>query len=199
MWFAYMIKLIKDSVQMPDHDIYSVEMIYSLRKVKQKYVRAAPVFWKQELDQWYDFQKEYWADVTQEYKSGELHDIIERRPKNLSDMFFRIKYNYRGLTYKYVSNVLPAFWPIHPKAIVFNMPIKEAFLVDRDGGAQLDVTRKIKKCAGPRHNFHGETPRVKDIFSLDLSEYSTLKVTSLSNQTRVFDVHTDAITHPLFL
>lgn len=198
MWFAYIFKLLMDSVKMSDHDIYSVEMIYSVDTVKRKHVRDAPVFWKRELDQWYDYQKEYWADVTREYKSGELRDITEHRPKNLTDIFFRIKYNYRESTYKYVSTELPDIWPIRTKLFVFNMPIKEAVLIDNDGGL-LNVTRKIKKCAGPKHDFHGESVRVKDIFTLDISEYSTLRVTNLANQTRVFDVHTDTLTHPLFL
>jgi hypothetical protein len=82
--------------------------------------------------------------------------------------------------------------------LTFNMPIKDAWLVD-DQGERTNVTRKIKKCAGPKHDFHGESVRIKDIFDIDLVGYPTLEVTNVFNQKREFAVHLDSLKHPLFL
>lgn len=196
MWIAYVLKVIKDSLRPANYDVYSVEMIYSIDKPKVR--RLKSVFWRREMGGWYEHQKEYWVDVTGEYKAGALVDIVSHRPSNVTDLVFHIKYEYNNALYKYVSDTLPDVWPPTDKMITFNMPIKDAWLVD-ESGERHNVTRKIRKCAGPKRDFHGKCVRIRDVFDYDMDLYPTLEITSVFNQTCTLSTRTDVLKHPLFL
>ena len=139
----------------------------------------------------YEFNKE-WDD---EIQSWDMQDDIETYyidnvsdsllcniPRCVSISVLRIKYWYDNKIYK-VATYDPEFYFKSNDIISFTLPIKEAWLLDYDDTPVIDVSKKIKRYAGPKNNFHNEVVKVKHIFDYTdeyiLENYPKIKVVDI--------------------
>ena len=68
-------------------------------------------------------------------------------------------------------------------SISFTLPIKEVWLLDYQDNPVIDVSKKIKRYAGPKNNFNNEDVKVKHIFDYTdeyiLENYPKIKVVNI--------------------
>ena len=103
-------------------------------------------------------------------------------PNGSTDILTRINYYYGNAPYTYITRKLDPEWPPRKREMCFNLPIREAHLVDDNDNPFADVTNAVKKVAGPYGDFFGEDVRVNDIFPNGVS----VKVTNIMNQHTVY-------------
>lgn len=133
-------------------------------------------FWAGEEKYWEE-ECEFYIDVTRSaFRETEI-------PQNISKTVCRVHYWYNDQMYKHCTYDLDFQWPPAPTAGVhFSIPITSAVLVDEDDKPVRDVTKKIKRYAGPRGDFHGESVRIADLLYYDLDtlkrEYPKLQITN---------------------
>ena len=46
--------------------------------------------------------------------------------------------------------------------MMFTIPLSSVWIVDHDDKPQVNITEKVKRYAGPRNDFHGESVPLKD-------------------------------------
>ena len=179
---------------------------YELLNVRLNYTTTASGttqrvgFWKSEPV--YPDQTEYSTDITCEFKK--LHRILRRVPRDITEYAVVIKYSYNRKIFKKifynpaVSDTILMWPPRQSSGMVFNLPILKACLVNDgdDGDDGDDVSKRIKWYAGPLHDFHGTTVRVRDtVYS---EKYKNLKIENVAGKTRVFNIEHGLLIHPLF-
>ena len=195
MWCAYMIKMVKDYFAPRNNDIYRASIVYDVYKPKGDKFLASDAFWRDEQDSWGDNEySEHWVDVYREFKDGTIAKLLKKAPHCVGNIVIALNYTHNGKRYKYMSYHYPESWPI-PNSVGFKIPIKEALLVG--DSKTLNVTSKIKKCAGPDFNFHNQEINIRDLFFISLDDYKYLEITNLLNKKVKFEVD-DKITLPLF-
>jgi len=92
-----------------------------------------------------------------DYRFAKVPDCVVRT-------IARVKYNFKGKTYKYLTTRTAHEWPPHtPDGVAFHVPLAEVTLCDANGKPQRDITEKIKRYAGPRGDFHGEVVNIRDL------------------------------------
>ena len=173
---------------------------YQKKKTQQACRESRRIkFWKEE--DVYNDQTTYTADVTDEFTSpGRLRRILRRVPDDVTDHNIIVKYNYNGKIYKtiFYNPRDTVEWP--PKntyvGMVFNLPILKAYLIGADDDSYLDVTKKIQRFAGPKHDFHGIPVQIRDMVYSE--KYKKLKIVNILNKVRVLDINTGLLIHPLF-
>lgn len=133
-------------------------------------------FWADEEKYWAD-EHEFYIDIT--------HSVFRETeiPQNVTKTIVRVHYWYDGARYKHCTYDLDFQWPpAPPKGVHFSIPILSAVLVDEDDKPKRDVTQKIKRYAGPRGNFHGESVRIADLLYYDdetlQREYPKIQITN---------------------
>ena len=165
---------------------FFVRSNYIIRKVKLDYVTSGEasdidsVFWKNEARFWdSDEIADNTTDITRMYRNKFK---IDEPPSCVSDCLYRITYLYNNQVYKYMSGNHDHVWP--PKKVPgFNPPIKEAWAETFDGSHD-DVTKQIKKFAGPNSDFHGETFSIHDMLG---ERYVRLRLINILGQTSVIE------------
>ena len=140
-------------------------------------------FWYNESKQWDEEPEENFAVVTWWYNCNVHKTFMEDAPDTIIDFVFRITYLYNNKVYKYITLDQDHVWPpVASRDISYNPPLKS--VTDENGE---DVTDIIKKFAGPRNNFHGETINLKDI------GFEKLTLTNILGQVSVV---TETISRP---
>jgi len=84
-------------------------------------------------------------------------------PQNVKNLTLRVKYWYGGKIYKAISQDIN-FTPGENEAegMNFSIPLSGAWIVDHDDKPQVNITEKVKRYAGPRNDFHGESVPLKE-------------------------------------
>jgi hypothetical protein len=135
-------------------------------------------FWADEEEYWLD-EEEFYIDVTRRpFRGTEI-------PQNVVRTICRVHYWHGGERYKHCSYDMDFAWPPareSQEGMKFTLPITSAVLVDEDDKPKRDVTRKIKRYAGPSGDFHGERILLKDLLYYDedtlAREYPKIQITN---------------------
>ena len=144
-----------------DYTLYKIRVIFDV--TPQSEPQELPTLWQTwEPD----------ADETETYKSylyhpathiDSLEDLISTAPDCIDNIVIETTFWFRGNKKKY-QNTKP-IWP-PPECVIrspsFTVPIKSAHLVTL--GETENVTRKIKKFAGPFGDFYGKKINPMDFF-----------------------------------
>ena len=134
----------------PDYTVISEELEYVI-DYRMKYQVEDP-FWEQEEKDWDGILDEFHV-----YATGRpfRHTIV---PQNVKNLVLRVKYWYGGKMYKAISHDIN-FKPGENESadMSFSIPLSSAWIVDHDDKPQVNITEKVKRYAGPRNDFHGQS------------------------------------------
>ena len=134
----------------PDYTVISEELEYVI-DYRMKYQVEDP-FWEQEEKDWDGVLDEFHL-----YATGRpfRHTIV---PQNVKNLVLRVKYWYGGKMYKAISHDIN-FKPGENESadMSFSIPLSSAWIVDHDDKPQVNITEKVKRYAGPRNDFHGQS------------------------------------------
>jgi hypothetical protein len=134
----------------PDYTVISEELEYVI-DYRMKYQVEDP-FWEQEEKDWDGILDEFHL-----YATGRpfRHTIV---PQNVKNLTLRVKYWYGGKIYKAISQDIN-FKPGENESadMSFSIPLSSAWIVDHDDKPQVNITEKVKRYAGPRNDFHGQS------------------------------------------
>jgi len=153
---VWMYGVYKYVVTMPDYYIENVNMIYTVDPMTSYDIKDK--LWKDESKYWYPDTDEVYCDLT--YKNYFNTTI----PENVKKTILRTKYWYNGKLYKLITENMKFCLPEDIKnGFSFSIPLGEAWLVDHDDKPVRDITKKVKRYAGPKNDFHGEKVRIRDM------------------------------------
>lgn len=170
----WLIGVYKKFTTIPDYRIINVTMEYTLDNKKTYEVDND--FWELESYHWDGETQHYFTDITKRrYKKYTV-------PENVSKTVIRVKYWYNNQVYKYITENIDHAWPPKNNGFSFTVPYIGAWLADAGDKPIRDILLKIKRYAGPKNDFHGETVAVKDLLYYDDEtlerEYPKIKVTN---------------------
>ncbi len=154
---------------------------YAIQRVMLEYdtdgkpCDISSVFWKNEERYWDTEFEENDVNITWMYKN---RMSILPYPSCVSNVAFRIAYKHNGELYKYITRDHNHCWP-PKKTPGFHPPIKEAMAFMFDD-TYMDVTKKMKRYAGPNSDFHGETLHFSDVVG---EQCISVKLTNILGQT----------------
>lgn len=120
-------------------------------------------FWEQESSSWEDgVLDEYYTDVT---NKNFRNTII---PENVKYTILRVKYYFNGRRYTAISTDIN-FKPGKDEdtSMHFSIPLSSAWIVDHDDKPMRDITEKVKRYAGPRNDFHGQSVPLRQFLFYD--------------------------------
>ena len=138
-----------------DYSIISEELEYMI-DYRMKY-KIEDDFWDEESKDWDGILNEFHTYVT---GKSFRHTIV---PQNVTSLILRVKYWYNGKVYKAISTDIN-FKPgsREDTRMHFSIPLSSAWIVDQDDKPQVDITEKVRRYAGPRNDFHGQSVALKD-------------------------------------
>ena len=118
-------------------------------------------FWSREERYWGKNCTNHYVDITHE-------DLTSSPiPENVKDCIVRVKYYYNDRVYKYLNEGVEYSWPPRDSSQGIFVPITRAVLMNEKCEPVRDVTEKIRRYAGPRSNFYGETVPIQMMFTFD--------------------------------
>jgi hypothetical protein len=172
---VWMYGVYKYMVTMPDYYIEHVNMIYTVDPMKSYDIKDK--LWKDESKYWDQHTDEMYSDLT--YKNYMTTTV----PENVKKTILRMKYWYNGTVYKLITENMKFCLPDDLKSgFSFSIPLGEAWLVDHDDKPVRDITKKVKRYAGPKNDFHGEKVRIRDMlyYTEDTlrKDYPTIRLTN---------------------
>ena len=146
----------KSLVTPRDYSIISEELEYMI-DYRMKY-QIEDDFWDEESKDWDGILNEFHTYVT---GKSFRHTIV---PQNVTSLILRVKYWYNGKVYKAISTDIN-FKPGNQEdtRMHFSIPLSSAWIVDQDDKPQVDITEKVRRYAGPRNDFHGQSVALKDL------------------------------------
>lgn len=180
-WWSVFLNFFKPS----NNEIEKVSLEYTL----SDHSVTAPsknIFWKNEMKYWTKHSNEYWSDITRYYNPESFKKLIKKMPLNIKNHILRIKYHYNDKVYTFVThNPTKYEWPPpNHRGLTFAMPIDKAYILDKLGNEIALVTKKVKKCAGPKFNFHNQKIQVKDMFDY---EHEKCKITYIDGTSKIYN------------
>jgi hypothetical protein len=145
----------KSLVTPRDYSIISEELEYTI-DYRMKY-QIEDDFWDEESKDWDGILNEFHTYVT---GKSFRHTVV---PQNVTSLILRVKYWYNGKVYKAISTDIN-FKPgsREDTRMHFSIPLSSAWIVDQDDKPQVDITEKVRRYAGPRNDFHGQSVALKD-------------------------------------
>jgi hypothetical protein len=145
----------KSLVTPRDYSIISEELEYTI-DYRMKY-QIEDDFWDEESKDWDGILNEFHTYVT---GKSFRHTVV---PQNVISLILRVKYWYNGKVYKAISTDIN-FKPgsREDTRMHFSIPLSSAWIVDQDDKPQVDITEKVRRYAGPRNDFHGQSVALKD-------------------------------------
>jgi len=170
-----------------NNEIEQVSLEYTLSNQADTFTIKTK-FWKQEMKYWSKHSNEYWTDITSYYKHDLFEKIIKHRPKNIENYILRIKYYFNGNKYTCITrNPTKYNWPPVEQGMKFVMPIHKVYILDKLGNKISEVTKKVKKCAGPKFNFHNQKIKVRDMFDYEHALCQIIYIDGTSNMYKFDD------------
>ncbi len=167
----------KNFLKITDYSVSKVFLEYTVDPVRRYEIDEDDTFWLREEEYWKDGEYDFYIDVTNcPFRGAEI-------PQNVTKTIFRVHYWYNDERYKYISYNPDFPWP--PKnnnSVTFTLPIVSAALVDEDDKPVRDVSRKIRRYAGPLGDFLGSDVALRDLLMYDEDvlkrEYPKLQITN---------------------
>ena len=146
--------LYKKLVTPNDYTIVSEEIEYNLNN-DMKYL-VEDEFWEKESKDWDGILDQYYVDVTgEDFRNTTI-------PQNVEKIILRIKYYFNGRIYTAISNNINFRPGEKEDGMNFHIPLSSVWIVDHDDKPQINITEKVKRYAGPRNDFHGQSVPLKD-------------------------------------
>lgn len=138
-----------------DYSIISEELEYKI-DYRLKY-QVEDQFWEEERKDWDGILDEFYVRAT---GRPFRHTVV---PQNVRNLILRVKYWYDGKVYKVITNDIN-YVPgkEEDSSMMFTIPLSSVWIVDHDDKPQVNITEKVKRYAGPRNDFHGESVPLKD-------------------------------------
>ena len=138
-----------------DYSIISEELEYKI-DYRLKY-QVEDQFWEEERKDWDGILDEFYVRAT---GRPFRHTVV---PQNVRNLTLRVKYWYGGKVYKVITNDIN-YVPGEEEgsSMIFTIPLSSVWIVDHDDKPQVNITEKVKRYAGPRNDFHGESVPLKD-------------------------------------
>lgn len=138
-----------------DYSIISEELEYKI-DYRLKY-QVEDQFWEEERKDWDGILDEFYVRAT---GRPFRHTVV---PQNVRNLTLRVKYWYGGKVYKVITNDIN-YVPGKEEgsSMMFTIPLSSVWIVDHDDKPQVNITEKVKRYAGPRNDFHGESVPLKD-------------------------------------
>ena len=138
-----------------DYSIISEELEYKI-DYRLKY-QVEDQFWEEERKDWDGILDEFYVRAT---GRPFRHTVV---PQNVRNLTLRVKYWYGGKVYKVITNDIN-YVPGEEEgsSMMFTIPLSSVWIVDHDDKPQVNITEKVKRYAGPRNDFHGESVPLKD-------------------------------------
>ncbi|QIG59882.1 hypothetical protein [Dishui Lake phycodnavirus 4] len=166
-----------------DYEIVNRSLEYTIDP-HAKYIISSD-FWIGEEKYWSRDITEHFVDITNVDLS---HHLI---PANVIKCLIHVKYYYRNRIYKYISNNFDYIWPPpNSSDMSFSMPIVRAVLMDHAATQKIDVTKKIKRFAGPKNNFYNKDILIRDMFSFTTDtleeEYPYIVISDIMNNVKAY-------------
>ena len=172
--------------QYKNYDVVSASLEYKLFNSK-RCRRIDSTFWENEITFWSAYSTNYWVDITRFFKPQIYENlIIEKMPSNVDRFILKVKYFYNGKIYTFISrNNDKYIWPppSSQQSINFSLPILFASIFDKNGNKIKNITNKVKKCAGPKNNFHNQKIKASDI---SYYKFKTLQINDILNNTKTY-------------
>lgn len=143
-----------------DYTIISEELEYHIDN-NMKY-KTDDEFWENESKDWDGILSEYHVCAT----GKKFRNTVV--PENVTKLILRVKYFYDGRVYKAIThdiNFIPGRGD--QDNMVFTIPLRHVWLVDHNDKPQVDITEKVKRYAGPRNDFHGQSVSLEDFLYYD--------------------------------
>lgn len=165
-----------------DYYIEHMSLEYTIDTNKEYKVRDS--FWKYESKYWDKSTTEVYSDLM--FKNY-MNTTI---PENVTKTILRIKYWYNGTLYKLISENMKFCLPddLTTGRFTFSIPLGEAWLIDHGDKPVRDITKKVKRYAGPKNDFHGEKVRIRDMLYYDEEtlekEYPVIRLTNAFGMTK---------------
>jgi hypothetical protein len=169
----------RDFFKISDYAVSKVYLEYYVDLDMKYEIDTFDDFWVHEKTHYWDEgESDFYIDVTNREFSG------TEVPQNVTKTIFRVHYWYNNERYKYITYDPEFTWP--PKnnttGVSFNLPITSATLVDEDDKPVRDVTRKVKRYAGPKGDFHGSDVKLSDLLFYDedvlAEKYPKIQITN---------------------
>lgn len=184
----------KDFLRVRDYAVSKVYLEYEVDLCMKYEIDAHDTFWLHEKKYyWDDGEDSFYIDVThRDFRGTEV-------PQNVTKTIFRVHYWYNDERYKYITYDPEFTWPPQKEdGVSFTLPITSAVLVDEDDKPMRDITRKVKRYAGPRGDFHGSEVKISDLLFYDedvLSEkYPKIQITNALGMKKVVSTLTGTTT-----
>jgi|SRR6056300_516706 hypothetical protein len=175
----------KNFFSIRDYAVSKIFLEYSIDQ-ERKY-ELEDSFWAEEERHW-DEESEFYIDITRRpFRNTEV-------PQNVLRTVCRVLYWYKNECYKHCTYDMNFPWPPVRGEMKFILPITSAVLVDEDDKPQRDVTRKVKRYAGPLGDFHGERVLLKDLLYYDdetlATEFPKIQVVNALGMKKVISTTT---------
>lgn len=182
MTIVYWIKLLKNFFNYKNYDVISASIEYNISDNKERSLQH--IFWKKEMKYWSLFSNNYWVDITSYFRPKLYENLIKKMPSNIDDYTLYVKYFYNGKKYKYISRNKTTYdWPpTYSSTIKFSLPIFSSYILNENGERIKNVTKKVKKCAGPKNDFHNQKIKARDISGC---EFDSLEITDIVKNRKV--------------
>ena len=183
----------RNFLKIRDYTLGKVYLEYAVDLERKYEIDDDDTLWKQERPYWDEGLDEFYIDVTNSaYRGTEV-------PQNVTRMIFRATYWYNDERYKYITYNPDFQWPPQKQSgISFTIPIMSAKLVDEDDKPKRDVTRKIRRYAGPFGDFLGSDVKISDLLFYDedvlKNEYPKLQITNALGMKKTISTLTGTTT-----
>ena len=141
-------------------------------------------FWAKEEKFWGENSVSHYVDITRVDLS------TSPIPENVSNCVVCVKYYYNNRVYKFLNTGIEYSWPPRDSSNGIFLPITRAVLMNNEGEPVRDVSDKIRRYAGPRSNFYGETVPIQMMFTLDSEtmekEYPYLVISNALGEVKAY-------------
>jgi hypothetical protein len=139
-----------------DYHVISEEIEYTINYHLKYHIEDE--FWKNESKDWDGILDEFYINATGcDFRTTFI-------PENVENIILRIKYYFNGNVYTAISNDLTFMVDKKDEkpSMNFVIPLSTAWIVDHDDKPIKNITEKVKRYSGPRHDFHGQKVSLRD-------------------------------------
>ena len=195
---ASFISWVKHVFDFDNFEIKHSSILYTINDTEDEYCNLGTVdnFWDIQKKDWKD-QKEFWTLID----NNERKEIYDTKPVNISSIIFYTKYYYNNTTYVCMTVNEPISsgeWPPEKK-LMCTAPILCAYFLNKDGKRIKEITKKIKRYAGPNNNFHNKTILTSKMFCFTEEyleeEFPTIEITNIFGQKVTIPSYEGEFTH----
>lgn len=197
---ASFISWIKHIFDFDNFEIKHSSILYTINDTEEEYCNlGTDNFWDIQKNEWNENkdQKDFWTLIDH----NKRNEIYDTKPVNVDSIIFYTKYYYNNTTYTYMSVNKPIYqneWPPEKK-LICTVPILNVFFLNKDGKRIKEITKKIKRYAGPNNNFHNKTILTSKMFCFTEEyleqEFPSIEITNILGKSVTIPSYKGEFTH----